>query len=456
MMKLSIRLTLPLFILSAVVTAFAPLAGRGIDTDAATAFVGTLYRNPIALFDFHRRLRTDYFLPAEGEYSANLIFGSHHVFFVTSSQSPQTRLYKHGIYRHTLVSGETIPVYEAESSRPFNASPNTYAISSSADKIAFFDPLDSTLYILHIGTGAKFSLGVLEHRQVTGFMAWSPDETMLAVNARNLGENLLYIYNADGSAPRTYDFDRIDFYPAWTQDSRYVVLQNADAEGNGFIDFIRADDGTEHPLTVGLRGINLTWQSCDSLWITYVVNRGFREGFILNLDTGEKIRVNDHPLLKRESIDSIIPSRDCESFFISAYAGLLTDLLPPAHPLYVWQNGEVQLIDDQVIFWEQEADNTFYYEKQDANWTYGYRQNLNPLGEPVLVTEYESVNGRLRWTEDRALATYTEQPPVSFGRQTRPSRGRLTLFFPDTGQKLYLTESTETLFYYDQYRWSSR
>jgi hypothetical protein len=467
MVKLSVRFAWFAIIAVILISTLALVVGRLIDTYAITAqFAGPAsslaQRNgDIMLIDLNRSLRADYKMPFKYVNSVDIWGIRHNLFITTRHNSVPNQRYERGFYVHNILTGETHTLsHSVSDSFPV---PDVVSYSNmylrDQDKMVFYEPHTQTIYLYDFNTGERTEVWTFDEGPADPYLSISPssDGQKLAVTGR-FRENLIYIFNLDGTPPTTLPSNGRISYLSWMQNDQYLFLQNFESGNNTPIDLISVEDGTEHPYTVDMEGTNVSWWGCEERWLRYVViNNRFREGYVLDMTTGEKVRVNDHPLLVNQNIEMIWPNEDCESFIIYGFAGSSRNMSPTMQPIYYADTmfEEIRLIDDAATgtWYGEPEDNTFYYRKDDTTTqkTTIYKRMLKPWGEPIKIAEYDLIEGWTQWAQDRSFITYTERS--GRGNYYTPYSGRLIIYDPETGEKRYLTREDERLDYYLLYRW---
>lgn len=139
--------------------------------------------------------------------------------------------------------------------------------------------------VIHVTPGDSFDSGP----------AWSPDGTRLAFTSRpegGLGDNQIYVVNADGGSRARLTFSGTDFDPAWSPDGIRLAF-TSERDGNLEIYVMNADGSDPVRLTfVDGSDTHPTW-SPDGTRIAFSSTRdgGGSEIYVMNADGTDPIRL---------------------------------------------------------------------------------------------------------------------------------------------------------------------
>jgi hypothetical protein len=481
MLRRLMFLSLVFAIFFGVLTSISTLIGQGIDSPVTVALARTQFRrsannanapeSKILLFDLNRAIRIERPIPLSDVRQVSLDYTSYEFVFVTAySGRTDGQHYTAGLYQYDYVSSTLTPISLVESDRSISLG-NTVANrffplnAQEGRKIGFIHPLDRKIYRFDTQTAETHLIADLELSltEMGGGVSWSPDASRVAVK----DGNTLHVFNPDGIQQLEYEFDTEEFTAAWSLDGQYLYLMrySFSETADQPITVISATDGSDHPFTKDLIGELQSWWSCDSKWLTYTKTIGTQtEGYLLNMDTGDTIRLNDDPLLAEANIGGISPTsvEGCGKFFITLNIGqtnqFLTSLseVNPARPTYLFdlETRRINYIDDATFaLIRGEDDNILYYDTVDTETSQHqiFKRTVDPLGEPVMVGEYAQLPAFWpSWSADMTVAVYSELLPDSF-----TPVGELHMFDLRTGQSRELTSSTDNYIEnYILYNWS--
>ncbi len=474
MLRPLILITLALSLLSGVFAVVSIGIGRTTDPTVVTALT-TMRRtrsNPdpvsnVSVWDLHRTLRIDNPVPLSNIRLMAFDYAQpSNVLVVTYDGDAKTKSYQAGFYQYDYLNDSMTNVAMIESDRQMSMGSEAsryFGFFSSfpspmGRKLTFINPLDKKPYVFDSGTGET---RLIADRQISGGnmpnpVIWSPDGARVIVST----SDTLFVYDAEGRQQLEYQPRMENFYPTWMADNQHIALrryvvtgQNEDEQQ---IEIIHAADGTEHPMTKGLRGDLNSWWACDGQWLTYTVAKGpVREGYLLDLHNGRTIRVNDDPLLADESITSIYPMDEtgCDTLAIRTGIDETPTIFMPGtvneYALYFYDlSSETAYYVGEVADYHTTVENTLYYRTVDdeTGQIQIIRRTLNPLGKPVVMAAYPPPPvSWMMWTDDMSTGVYL----VSVG--THPQIGR---FDPWTDQTYPLTSVSEFAETFSLFKWS--
>lgn len=474
MIRQLIRLIFVLIIFFALLTTASIGIGSAIETTITAALIsetsrGGIYVQPrqIALFDLNRFLRADHLLPLEhiDFIMFNYSDTSPQQVIVRTSNTPGPNSDPGGLYLYNFLNGRLITVFEERAQQTATTSTNAYyhypIVSPNERKVAFFHPQDAKPYSFDTET-TQLSEIAFHADETSGTpdlvnWVWSPDSSKIAIR----GTTTLYITDADQKTSDLieYPLGSFEVYPIWSEDSRYILLQRngANSETHNFpVKVIDVSDGSEHPFTKDLQASSAGWYGCGNRWLTYtVVTDKLREGYILDLHDGTTIRVNDTAVLAEEPIEQILPAPDCQHFVVRGdrigEPGMRLPIELDVRFTYIFNPAAktAEYLDETSALIQLTDEKELYYQTltDDRSFWQVYKRSIDPLGEPVLVSQYPPlVAGFFQWSSDMAFATYLETTPsqVVFG-------AKLRLLDAATGQTFPLTSDQEIARNYIQY-----
>jgi hypothetical protein len=423
MVRPLIGFSLSLVILFGILTLGSTVIGSFTDPPVVVALVSLKGRgyasgppSSIALYDLSRLLRINHPIPFKDIVKASLIYPPvGRVTVSTYYGNTSQKTHRGSFYHYDYVTGGVEIIDSFESDEALIGGVTEFHAASSPDgrNLAFINPLDRRPYLYEVETGQKWLLADLS-LQLAGsyvFMSWSHDgQRLLIYQSRTI-----YILNLDGNAVQRIRINSDRFYPIWSPDSQYIFLSGYQAsdntgELNQPIKVIDVMDGSEHPLTKGLVGRNPSWWGCDGRWLTYVLQNGQQsEGYLLNIHSGEHIRVNDDPLLADENIDFIRPSENCKQFFI--YGQFINTNYRPMYPMYLFdlKTKKTEHIGNEIAVVQFTEDSQIYYEQRtpDTERIHLFRRGIVPLGSPIFMGEYSPPTSGLNWWRDMSFAIFT-------------------------------------------------
>jgi hypothetical protein len=466
MVKLLIRLLLPILIVFMVITGGAALVGNMIDTYAVSAMVSSprsqsgLFER-FVLFDVRRNLRVPYLPPIENIASLTPWYGNDKLIITAQKGTFRDKDYERNLYIHNLYTGESITVSEIQSEEALGANVYYPNFSPSGDKMVYFETYDQTLYLFDLNTQSRKALWTADGNiSNPGYVsaAWSYDGAKVAFSPRTFttSEQSLIVFDTENDEKWQYEFlfgDVGDFNPQWSEGGDYIILRRFNDSVNTEVYILRASDGTRLPFTEGLQAARFNLGMCEDKWLTYSVHENrTRRGYILNLQTGETLRVNTHPMLRELNVGWITPQSDCEHFIVSGYRSS-TSFNSRYTPLYLVNSdlSSVQRIHQGAVIMRVD-ENTIIYETIDLQTKRNslYQRTLFPLSAPILLREYSSIETGMQWSEDYSLALYEADDPRQL--QT-PYGGRLIVFDVEREQTHYLTRKDERVSFYRLYKW---
>jgi dipeptidyl aminopeptidase/acylaminoacyl peptidase len=476
MIRRILFLTLLLAILLGLLMTAGLVIGRGIDTPVAIALVSPKMRrstnnenapdSTVVVFDLARSLRVDQPVPLTNvrhvlfDYSA-----MDRVFAITYIGDREARRYVAGLYEYNYVSGTVTPIAMAESDRQISIGSNqnyTFSpfTSDGMRKIAFIHPLDRQLYIFDSATHQTTFITNLEiaSRNMPNVVSWSPDGSRIAVR----DGTVLSVYKTDGTQQLEYEFDTDNFYPRWSEDGQYLSLEpylyssDGTERGDAPFNLISATDGSPHPMTQDVIGEMSSYWGCDGQWLTYTAANGSqRDGFLLNMHSGETIRVNNAPALADKSIEGITPLTvtSCGPFLVSLATTTPSNTtittpqpLLTVYPIYLFDPASktAEYVGETTIM--RTTDDALYYQNKnpDTKIYQIFRRSVDlthdpGLGKPVLVSEYPEVPAFwVHWSSDMTFGIYAGVTSNSFS-----STGVLYALDSRTGQSRALTSDSE-------------
>jgi hypothetical protein len=176
----------------------------------------------------------------------------------------------------------------------------------------------------------------------------------------------------------------------WSADSQYLLLQRYTFDSpteNAPLRVLDVVNGSEHPFVQDLSAHWSSWWSCDGRWLYYVIASAQQnEGYLLNLQTGETIRVNDTPALADVPISSIYPIADCDQFLIEAHQAITVPVQDTTQAIYVFDvaSRSAALVDDNILTYRFTED-ALYYIKLGTGASQNLRlsRSINPQGQIV-------------------------------------------------------------------------
>jgi hypothetical protein len=468
MLRWFLRVTLGLTLLFGLLMAASAVIGRGLNPPVLVAMISqqraSTFRSPtqVALIDLNRFLRADRLIPLDYLQQVSFNYSTQRDVTVTTYQADsRTKYYKAGLYVYDLITDTLTDVVVEESDKPFDISNTGYyyhffpSPSHRGDRVAFVHPVDQKLYSYDFETQQtsllnNFTLPVSESEPgVAGGYAinWSPDDTKILIKA----DETVYILNTEGPGQREYEFDTADFYPTWSENGQYLWTQRFNTTGqmeNVPIEMIDLSTGGPLAFTQNIRAINVSWWGCDTRWLTYTVaTKNRREGYILDLRDGTTVRVNDAPLLAKESIDFISPLPNCEQFWVT---GRPNDPLAGAsgqpgvmRPMYLFDfaTQSVQYVDEMTGILRLSDEGEIYYEQRDFNPnTFRIiKRVLEPLGTPEVMQEYNRINASwLNWSSDFSYAIFQRQSRTYTGGPPNYLDGASGQVYPLMGEDEYI------------------
>jgi hypothetical protein len=467
MLKRLVSLTLSLGLVFGLLTVVSAVIGRGFDTPVVLATVypeGSSgisdHTGQIALFDLSRFLRADHPIPLVDV--QQITFNDVHpeqVLVSTYSANYQERQFQGGFHQYNFLTSQLTTVQSIDSDKPMYSSYSLYSsffpqMSHDGGGITFVHPVEQKPYVYDTVSNELSLLADLQIDQNRGLngLSWSPDSTKLALK----NGSILYVFDEKGSQQLEYAAATEDFYSVWSEDSQYLLIQRFDLDStttNSPIQVIDTEDGSEHPFTKGLEGNPGSWYGCDGRWLTYTtrVNEQTREGYLLNMQNGEKIRVNDAPLLEDIPIIALSPVGNCEYFLVYTLTSPVISSGRRTPSLYLFDMAEktAEFV-DEVTAVLRTTDKALYFERVDktSNHRQIYRYPLNINAEPELIGEYEPMGSAwLNWSNDMTFATFA-------GINTSNNLQQLYLLDGQTGQRYRLTSENEVLENYMQVNWS--
>jgi hypothetical protein len=468
-------LTVGLAIVSGLLTAASSVIGSAVDTTLLAALVSPVNSraiyvlpNQISLFDLKRSLRADHQIPFENvefisfDYSAT----SPAKVIVATTRAPEANGDPGGLYLYNIFNGRLTTAFQRETAQPNTNTMGFYPIlSPDEQKLAFLHPADAKLYLFDTASAQVSQIAFDAVDDASGkpdFVTWnwSPDSTKIAIR----GAKTLYIVGIGSQAADliAYPLEGLEYYPVWSEDSRYLLLQRTgeNSQTRNFpVKLIDSADGSEHPFTKDLEASGTWWYGCENHWLTYtVVTDELREGYILDLQDGTTVRVNDAPELAQEPIEQIVPVLDCQHFLVKGdrigEPGMRTPMELDVRHTYVFDLADqtAEYLDDTSALFQQSDEKEIYYQilTEDRSFWQVYKRPIDPLGEPVLVSQYPPLSlGYFEWASDMTFATYLETPPSQtiFG-------GNLRRLDAATGQTFPLTSDDEIVRTYVQYELS--
>jgi WD40 repeat protein len=463
MLKFYTLLGTVLIIVVLIITTTALFVGEVIPTYAATAVISSPRRSQngfmsLTLFDIPRNLRARYPMPIKDILNLLPWYGNERVIVTTQRGSFRDKDYEGGLYLHNIYTGETITVSYMKSETPLGGNIYYPIFSPDHDRMVYFDPYDQNLYLYDIRTRIKRVLWTAEENN-PGFIpvSWSPDGTRIAFNPYPFvdTESPLVVINIESMEIHEYLIQFEAFTPEWSPNGEYLSLLRFSPTVNMPVYIVRVSDGKRLPFTENLEAIWSKWGMCDGNWLVYSQwNRGQRPSFILNTQTGETVRMNDHPMLAQVKVRSITPLADCEHFILTSYQTNTRSGNQYEEMYLVDRNmTNVRLIDENANFIAVN-DNTLFYESLDSTTKQAtlYRRTLVPYSVPSVVAQYESVDTWMQWAEDYSFAVFTADN--TRGTQN-PYGGRLIVLDTQQGEKRFLTYEEERVTYFGLYRWEN-
>jgi hypothetical protein len=465
MLRLLLFLTLVMTVLASLLMLVSTVIGRGTDTPVAVALSrpaatrGSI--NPtgeVIPVDLRRLLRADIPLPvADVRQFAFDYETPGRIYATTYTGDSKENLYTAGFYRYDYLTGDLLNIATVQSNESFVYSRGLFfnfftVTSQQGQKITYVHPLDKHPYLFDILTGETTQLADLEIPLGSSpiDMSWSPDGSKIAIKQ----DNVLYVLNADGSPQFEKEFNTSDFYPAWLE-SEYLSISRFSATVASLpIDIISATDGSEHPLTENLEGRFNGWWECDGLWISYSVQgETQREAYLLNLDHGRTVRINDYHPLEEASINSFYPLPDCSKYVVTTILGSSSTSIIVSgreQPTYLFD------LDAETVEYVDEAmsvrsiGNELLYEKPlpASDERQLLKRTIDPLSDPVVVMTYPELGSAYAtWSTDMSVAIYAGV------NSTSSLTGTLYMLNPHTGQTQAITSRDDYVESHALYNW---
>lgn len=186
-------------------------------------------------------------------------------------------------------------------------------------------------------------------------------------------------------------------------------------------------------------------------------NETQREGYILNLQDGSTLRVNDVPLLADVSIGQISSLDDCKTFLITTESpnasNSMMRVVSSIRPTYLFDlptrsaeylgelSGMVWMKDDGDLYYQTQRPNTDIVQI--------FRRTVRPLGEPIFVKEITAADAMyVSWASDLSYATYLESSSRSYW-------GPVNYVDANSGRNYELTSPDEFVQTYAQTTWQA-
>jgi hypothetical protein len=478
MVRQLIRVTLSLVVFLGLLITASVVVGSTLDTRVAVALVAPTPQGTgtpdvsvdrVAYFDLNRFLRSNYRIPLDNV--QQIAFDSYdHVLVSTYSRDVLQNQYHAGLYRYNVLSGQLTNIDSFESDHPsFSANGIYYdyfPTQSTDGRIAFINPTDRKIHVYDLATDKVAILDglQLDDEGLPRDLSWSPDSTQLSLAQY---QTLLMI-NSDGSNPRRIPFETNQFRPIWSPQGQYILPQQFSGFGFAPVDgppvqLIKAADGAEVEKLKGLTGTLSPIWGCDDQWFGYQETApvGITQpsnAYLINIDTDQRIRLNDSAPLENVDIESMIALQNtqCDKFLVTGTPSTrrvqrASTSNPFMRDLYLFDRTTTSatLLTDQAVIktWE---DATLYYEKRSpkSSTLQMFSQVLEPLGEPVLIGEYAPIQTSwMMWDTDIDSALYLAQThPNLFG-------GKLTLFDLQNERTYPLTYDDEYVENFFQFDW---
>lgn len=468
-------LTLILALLFGVLTTGSTIIGRGSDPIVIAALITPNDLSPqsrppaeVALLDLSRFLRADQLIPISDIEAVSFNYTHFGRILVTTynrNRIGKTYTYQAGTYQYDYVN-RTLDEVSFYESKLAGLSSNIHyyhsipTASRDGRKLAFIDPIKLRINIYDTTTAQASLLTDLSFKQGSlPTLSWSPDSNYIGLQSTTSIE----IINVQNGTVRPVNFDASSsayFYPTWSDNGQYIWIQRPTPVGgmafpeNPPIEIIDVATGEELEITQGLRGRVTLWWGCDSQWLGYIVTTEERsDGYLLDMKLGTTTRLNDDPLLADVKIEAISSLPSCTQFVINGeqVEVPLAQARQPMYPLYFFdalsksvalinESASTKGFDDHQIMYEKAVSNT--------NQLQLFRRGLNPLTEPVLLSEY--IGEQQTWSNgspDFTFRTYIKPATIN------TSGGTLRYLNFKNSQIHNLTTENEYVHGYMQQNW---
>jgi hypothetical protein len=426
MLRWFVRTTAVLVIVFSLLMAASTLLGRSADppivivTSSSQRFAAVLrLSDQIAFIDLTRMLRIDRSIPLD---NLQKIFENYppdgSMTVATYKLDTPNKYYESGLYRYNYVTGAITDVVTIRQEDVFSLPDRGYltdffsVTDRSNDQILYLHPLDQKLRVFDIKTHETTVLDDINLQLEDGWtpiMAWSPDGSKIALKLART----LYIFNRDGSEQRQYDIESLETYPIWSQDGKYLLFQryySSSSQANQPIEVMDVSDGSEPSFTRDLTGRNVQFWGCDGRWLTYVRQiENVPEGYSLDMETGETIRVNDDPLLADVPV-RYVSTVGCNHFLVMAEPPTIYEN-PTTMYLFNVATKSAEYLGEISSVISQPDTSAFYYQTyDDARGSIQiFRRSLDPSasGSPELVREIAAPEpAYMNWFADLSFAVF--------------------------------------------------
>jgi Tol biopolymer transport system component len=459
-----LRLTLILLLISSLLTTISTVIGRASDPIVLAALITPNEKGPqskppdeVVLLDLSRFLRADQRIPINQlEYAFFNYTRLGRLLATTYDRQLVGKKYQYqaDTYEYDYVSQRLSQVSSYQSAFAGLSSNGEYyhsipTASRDGRQLAFIDPIDLRLNLYDTVNEETTVLSDLSFAEgPPPALSWSPDSRYIALQTTT---SLNLVSVQDGTV-RPIDMEVLGpayFYPTWSDNSRYIWIQrpvpigSVSVSKNPSIQILDAETGEELALTRELSGRLSLWWGCDSRWLGYIVTTDDgADGYLLDLELGNTLRLNDTPLLADVKIDSISMLPNCTQLVVMGQQSDTPPVGPqrPMAPLYVFDiaSKSAELIDERAAI-VSATDQQILYEKAvgSSNQLQLFRRDLDPLTAPVLVSEYlGEARSWSNWSPDFTFATYIQPASINSSggalRYLNAKNGQISPLIPES------------------------